>query len=390
MKEKKIIAIIPARGGSRSIPNKNIIDFCGKPLIAWTIDQAANSKYISSIYVSTDDEKISIVSSKYGADIIKRPHEIATDSSPSEDALMHALLMVEKKKKIDTVVFLQATSPLRTTKDIDDAIEFFNCNRGDSLFSASVLGDFCVWSKKRGVLESITFDYNNRGMRQERDPYYLENGSIYIFKPEILRKYKNRLGGKILLFFMPYWKSYEIDTVEDFEICEFFMKEKIIGNKKYDCILKNIELIVYDFDGVFTNNKVIVREDGIESVVVSRADGMAINKIREMGITQLILSTEKNKIIESRAKKIGISFFNSIDDKKAFLKTYCNDNNISFKNVIYVGNDLNDLEAMKMIGYPICPADACDEIKNISKLILITNGGEGIARELIKYLKVKK
>jgi len=383
MKDKKIVSIIPARGGSRSIPDKNIIDFCGKPLIAWTINQAVNSKYISDVFVSTDDEEISSVSSKYGAYVIKRPHEIATDLSSSEDALQHALSIIEKERKINTVVFLQATSPLRTTKDIDAAIELFNGKRGDSLFSASILGDFCVWSGQGEALESITFDYNNRGRRQERNPYYLENGSIYIFKPEILKKYKNRLGGKILLFFMPFWKSYEIDAAEDLEICEFYMRKKILQDVENNPIF-------YDFDGVFTNNKVIMTEDGKESVIVSRADGMAVSKIKEMGITQLILSTEKNKVVELRAKKIGIDFFNGIDNKKEFLKNYCNKNNISLKNIIYIGNDLNDLETMKITGHPVCPKDAYSEIKDISKLILAVNGGEGIIRELIKYLRVKK
>lgn len=227
----KIIAIIPARGGSKSIPKKNIIDFCGKPLIAWSIEHAFNSKYIKDVYVSTDDQEIATISEQYGAHIVWRPHEIATDVSSSEEALLHTITDIEKNESIDIVVFLQATSPVREPDDIDGAIEKFISEKTDSLFSASLLDDFCVWESIDNELKSLTFDYKNRGRRQDRKPYYLENGSIYIFKPEILKQYKNRFGGKIIFYLMPVWKSYEIDSIEDIEICEYYMKRKILNKK---------------------------------------------------------------------------------------------------------------------------------------------------------------
>ena len=231
-KNKTIVAIILARGGSKSIPKKNIIDFCGKPLIAWTIEQTLQSKHIKEVYVSTEDKEIVDVSRKYGVRIIWRPAELATDTSSSESAILHAISEIGKSKKIDLVVFLQATSPLREENDIDNAIEKFISEQADSLFSASVLEDFCIWESINNELKSITFDYKNRGRRQDRKPYYLENGSIYIFKPEILEQYNNRLGGKIALYLMPLWKSYEIDSIEDIEICEYYMRNKIL-NKKF-------------------------------------------------------------------------------------------------------------------------------------------------------------
>jgi len=386
----ELIAIIPARGGSKSIPRKNIVDFCGKPLIAWTIEQALKSKYVKDVYVTTDDKEIADVSEKYGAKIIWRPEALATDTATSEDALLHAIAEIEKAKKMDLVVFLQATSPLRDKYDIDSAIDKFFADEADSLFSATILEDFCIWEIYDNEMKSVTFDYKNRGRRQDRKPYYLENGSIYIFKPEIIKQYNNRLGDKIVFYPMPLWKSYEIDSPEDVEICEYFMQNKILKKHKVIPPLENIQLIVYDFDGVFTDNRVILREDGLESVVVNRSDGLAIGMIKEMGIKQIILSKEKNKVVEVRANKLGIPVIKGIDNKKDALVSYCNENNIHVANVAYIGNDVNDIEAMEVVGYPICPSDAYGEVKNISKIILDVPGGTGVVRDFLKYIKLKE
>jgi len=387
MKDKNIITIIPARGGSKGIPKKNIIDFCGKPLISWTIGQASNSKYIKDVYVTTDDKEISDLSQRYGAKIIRRPAELATDTSSSEEALLHAIFEIEKHQNIDAVVFLQLTSPLREDDDIDKALEKFFLENADSLFSASTLEDFCMWKIADGKMESITFDYKNRGRRQDRKPYYLENGSIYIFKPEILRQFNNRLGGAISIHSMPFWKSYEIDSIEDLEICKYFMLNKILKKQNKSLFLNNVRLVVYDFDGVMTDNKVILREDGLESAVVNRSDGLAVGIIKKMGIEQMILSKEKNRVVEARAAKLDIPVIKGIDDKKEFLIDYCKKNNIGLGNVVYIGNDLNDLEVMMSVGYPVCPSDAYEEIKSISKIILDVPGGNGAVREFLKYIK---
>ncbi|MDR2406864.1 MAG: acylneuraminate cytidylyltransferase family protein [Bacteroidales bacterium] len=221
-----VITIIPARGGSKGIPQKNIMLFCGKPLIAWSIEEALNARLVDDVYVTTDDKTIASISIEYGAKIINRPAEFATDSSSSEDALLHAIEVIESDGiVIDAVVFLQATSPIRESSDIDGAVKRFYEKQADSLFSSCLLEDYCIWSFDDAHKESITYDYKNRGNRQSRKPYFLENGSIYIFKPAILKKQKNRLGGNIEKFEMPFWKSYEIDSFDDIEICEVFMKK---------------------------------------------------------------------------------------------------------------------------------------------------------------------
>ncbi len=226
-----IVAIIPARGNSKGIKNKNIINFCDKPLIYWTIQQSLGSKYINeNVYVSSDSEEILNLSNSYGARIIKRPEELSTDNSTSEIALLHAINNIEKTTNIDLVVFLQCTSPLRESGDIDNAIEYFIKNELDSLFSATNMKDLCLWRRFNKELKSINFDYKSRLMRQNIEPQFSENGSFYIFKPDILKKYNNRFGGKIGLYEMDSWKIYEIDDKEDIEICDYFMKTKILTN----------------------------------------------------------------------------------------------------------------------------------------------------------------
>ena len=222
------VAIIPARGGSEGIPGKNIIDIAGKPLIAWSIEQAANSKLVDIIYVSTDDERIASVSRQYGAKVINRPAELASNTAKSEDAILHAVSVIENEHQIDisTVIFLQATSPIRQINDIDNAIDIFKNQNADSLFSCTRIEDHFIWEEQDGNYSSVNYDFRNRKMRQNIKPQYLENGSIYIFKPELIKKTHNRLGGKIAVYEMPPWKSFQIDIQDDLGICQYYINEK--------------------------------------------------------------------------------------------------------------------------------------------------------------------
>lgn len=224
-----IIAVIPARAGSKGIKDKNIINFCGKPLLAWSILQAKASTRIDKVYVSTDGSNIADIAKQYGADVIERPAQLSSDTASSESALLHAIDTISQSTPVDLVVFLQATSPIRELTDIDHAIDIFLKNDYDSLFSMCQLDDYCIWKETNKKLTSFTYDYKKRGRRQEREPLFLENGSIYLFKPEVLRTENNRLGGRIGMYEMPFNHSYEIDSEADIEICEYFMK-KVVNN----------------------------------------------------------------------------------------------------------------------------------------------------------------
>lgn len=215
-----MVTIIPCRAGSKGLPGKNLRTFCGKPLLAWSILQAPQP-----VYVTSDSDTILTVARSYGAIGIKRPPELAMDEASSESALIHALDNIVGEHT--EIVFLQATSPLRSPGDVQAALDQFRQEQADSMFSCSVVEDVCLWEVENGRLYGKTFDPVNRGQRQTRKPLYLENGSIYIFKPEILRK-GNRLGGKVVPFLMQPWQQYEIDDEETFDLCRYqFIKHKL-------------------------------------------------------------------------------------------------------------------------------------------------------------------
>lgn len=222
----KVVAIIPARGGSKGIPRKNLKDFCGKPLIAWSILQAKRSPAIDSVWVTSDDDEILAETEKWGGKAIRRPLELAGDKATSESAWLHAIDTVEAKLgPCDAVIGMQCTSPLRETRDMENGLRIFTGEGLDSMFSGAVIGDFYIWQKsKDGELESFNYDWAKRKRRQDFADQYVENGSFYIFKPGLMRTTNNRLGGKIGVAPMEFWKSFELDTLENWKMCEFLMK----------------------------------------------------------------------------------------------------------------------------------------------------------------------
>ena len=381
-----ICAVIPAQGGPKSIPSKNLVDFCGKPLIAWSINQARQSSIANRVYVVTDDVAVASVAQTAGAKIIWSPAEPVTDTASPEDALLCALSEIEKEIKVDIALLLQATSPLREEYDIDNAIHSLVSAKADSLFSAAVLEGFRIWRKDQDAIKRLSFDQRNRGRCQYRNPYYLENGSIYLFKPEVLRRHHNRLGGNTVMYEMAMWKSLEVDNPEDLELCTYYMRKRILRQDDRGRLPKDIKLMVYDFDGVMTDNTVLVREDGVESVFVSRADGLGIGRLRKAGFKQLILSTETNRVVSARAKKLRIEVLQGSEDKTRELADYCQSQGIDLAKVLYIGNDVNDLEAMGLVGYPVAPADAHPQVLAIAKYVTRARGGEGVIKEVSEAL----
>lgn len=223
-----IVSIIPARGGSIGIPRKNMHITAGIPLLGWTINQAIKEKKIDKVYVTTDDNEIAQYAKSLGAEVVIRPEGISGSEASSESAIKHALKIISKESaaKVDLIVFLQATSPLRMPKDLKDSIDFYYESNADSIFSSSVAEDLTLWQKnKKDNLNSINYDFKNRTIRQEAPTQYIENGSIYIFTPEILKDYNNRLGGKIETFVMKSWQAHEIDTIEDIELVEYYISK---------------------------------------------------------------------------------------------------------------------------------------------------------------------
>jgi N-acylneuraminate cytidylyltransferase len=208
------VAIIPARGGSRGIPKKNLVDLCGKPLIAWSILQARGSTSVHSVWVSSDSEEILDVAIRFGARPIMRPMEISGDEASSESAWQHALDTIEAGGlTVDRVVGMQATSPIREASDITEALAQFDRE------------DFFMWTRgPDGMPTGVNHDYRNRRRRQNIEKRYLENGSFYLFRPEILRAANNRLGGKTGLYVMEKHKMFQIDNPQDIVLCRAIMQ----------------------------------------------------------------------------------------------------------------------------------------------------------------------
>jgi N-acylneuraminate cytidylyltransferase len=221
------LAIIPARGGSKGIPGKNLRPLAGRPLLAHTITQATAASLVSRVVVSTDDEAIAAVARAYGADLVRRPEAISGDTASSESALLDALGQLERDEgyRPDLIVFLQCTSPLRQPGDIDGAITALLDGGADSLLSVVPSHRF-LWRRAEGGAEPVNYDYRQRPRRQDRAPEYWENGSIYVLRPWVLREHNNRLGGRIALYEMPEWSGVDIDSPEDFALCEWVLAQR--------------------------------------------------------------------------------------------------------------------------------------------------------------------
>lgn len=375
----EILALIPARGGSKGIPRKNILPLAGKPLLAHTIKQALDTPVITRTVVSTNDDEIAVVAQQYGAEVVWRPEEISGDKATSESALLHTLdyLRDTEGYQPDLVVFLQATSPMRRPDDIQNAIDTFQCENADSLLSVMPFHGF-LWRKEAEGVRSLSFDYRNRPMRQDAPEDYVENGSIYIFKPEILRQNNNRLGGKIAIYPMRALDSFQIDEPDDLRLIEQLMT----AQPRSIPILHDIELLVLDFDGVLTDNRVLVDQDGCEAVMAHRGDGWGIARLQEAGVEVVVISTETNPVVAARCRKLKIDYIQSENNKIAALQRLAQERQLSPTNIAFVGNDVNDLDCLKWVGTPIVVADAMPEVLSVAAYITETRGGYGAVREV--------
>ncbi|MDA9421457.1 MULTISPECIES: acylneuraminate cytidylyltransferase family protein [Bradyrhizobium] len=222
---RKTLAVIAARGGSKGIPHKNLLDLCGKPLIAWTVEQARAARGVDVVAVSSDSDKILAAAEAAGAVGVRRPDDISGDLASSESAWLHALDATEAQMgRFERIVALQATSPIREPGDIENALATFDRDHLDSLLSVCEVEDYFNWRIGASGPEPINYDYRNRRMRQQIEKRYLENGSFYVLIPSLLREQNNRLGGKIGFHLMERHKMFQIDRPEDVKLCAAIMR----------------------------------------------------------------------------------------------------------------------------------------------------------------------
>jgi YrbI family 3-deoxy-D-manno-octulosonate 8-phosphate phosphatase len=383
----KTISIIPARGGSKGLPRKNVLPICGKPLLAWNIEAAMTSKQIDDVYVSTDDPEIAQVARSYGAKVIDRPIDLAGDAATSESALLHGLdFLSANGVNPELLVFMQCTSPLTATEDIDCAINTLYEMDADSCLTASDFHYF-VWNQnKDGFADGINHDKRFRPRRQDREPQYAENGAIYVMKVDGFREAQHRFFGKTVLSLMPAERCAEIDEPVDLKVVEVLLREQL--RKKQAAMLPDkITAVAFDFDGVMTDNRVWVDQDGKETVACDRSDGWGLSQLKKSGIRIAVLSTEINPVVSARCKKLGLECRQGLGEKKfeAFQK-WCAENQFNPAEVVFVGNDANDVDCLRAAGCGVVPADAYPEAKAVANVILEKPGGYGAVRELCELI----
>lgn len=384
------VAFIPVRGGSKSIPLKNIKLIGGQPLVYWTVKAACGCKYIDKVYVATDSEKIkeTVENFKFGleeemfrkAEVIGRSAESATDTASTESAMLEFASNYE----FDSIVLVQATSPLLQASDLNRGFEAYNEEGVDSVLSVVHQKRFHWDTDDHGYAHPTNYDVFHRPRRQEFDGYLVENGAFYITSKANLIKSQNRVSGNIKTVEMNEDTFFEIDESSDWVIIEALMKKN--GIRAYEDI-PEIKLFLTDCDGCLTDGGMYYSEKGDELKKFNTRDGMGFKLLREKGIKSGIITSENVDLNRRRAEKLKIDILMSgCRDKLHTIKSICSEMNIDIDNVCYVGDDINDIEAVKNVGYGCSPQNAIPSIKKVSKYVTRAKGGDGAIREVIDHI----
>lgn len=381
----KKLAFIPVRGGSKSIPLKNIKPFCGKPLVYWVIKAAVDSEKFSEIIIATDDYRIAEVVNSLGfnnyVSVYIRDKKNARDDSSTESVMIEYIK--SENILLETIfVLIQATSPLLTGSDLIKGFSVLNDH--DSVLSC-VRSKRFFWSEKG---DALNYNFQRRPRRQDFDGLLMENGAFYINSVNNILKNKNRLSGSIGISEMAEFTAVEIDEEEDWLVAESLMKKFILKPKEVH--KKSIKLFVTDVDGVLTDAGMYYSESGDELKKFNTHDGMAFQLLRDQGIKTAIVTSENTLIVANRAKKLKVDFLyqgKKYDGKLNAVLDICSKEKIHISEVAYIGDDINCFELLSEVGLAACPFDAVDKIKQIPNIIVLEKkGGEGVVREFYNEL----
>ena len=376
------IAFIPVRCGSKSIPFKNIKEFCGKPLVYWNLEALQNSINIDKIFVATDCEEIKSIVNGFGFSKVKvydREVQNANDTASTESVMLE---FINKQNFNDDDLFflVQATSPLTQTKDFDEALKTLKNQKADSLLT-------CVRTKRFYWNQDGTpynYDYKSRPRRQDFDGMMMENGAFYINTTGNIIKDKNRLSGKVAIHEMEEFTAVEIDEEDDWLITEKLMHKHILSKRPK----ATIKLFLSDVDGTLTDAGMYYGENGEEFKKFNTHDGKGFELLRKAGIKTGIITSENTKIVANRAKKLKVDYlYQGLEHKGKLdiVKEICQKENISLQEVAYIGDDINCKELLQSVGLAACPANALDEIKDIPNIIKLSKkGGDGAVREFVE------
>jgi N-acylneuraminate cytidylyltransferase len=375
------VAFIPVRGGSKSIPLKNIKSIAGHPLVYWTAKAANDCEYVDVVYVATDSDKIKTTVEGFGLPkvrVIERGRETATDSASTESAMLEFAARYE----FDNIVLVQATSPLLTADDLNGGFRLYETNGTDSVLSVVEQKRF-IWKKeKNGCAMPQNYDVYNRPRRQEFDGYLVENGAFYITGRERLIDSQNRISGNIKAYAMNESTYFEIDEPDDWIIAEKLLASRNMGGEK-----PQIKMFLTDCDGCLTDGGMYYSENGDELKKFNTKDGMGIRLLREKGIITGIITGENVDMVARRAKKLKIDELHmGIGDKLGVVKQLSEKYSIPLEQIAYFGDDVNDLECIIACGHSACPADALPSVAERAGYICSKKGGDGAVREYIDFI----
>jgi len=381
-------AIIPARAGSKGIAGKNLKKIQGRTLVARAVEAAKTAVCVERVFVTTDGADIAAAAKAAGAEIVERPAEIAGDAASSEAALLHALDALEAKgeKLPDVLVFVQCTSPFVAARDIDGTVKALLDAGADTAHTAAPTHGFLWRRDGAGQAVAVNHDAHVRLPRQQRDAEFLETGAVYAMRVAGFRAARHRFFGRSVLHETDPLRALEIDTTDDLALARL-IAPLIEPQLRAAVIPDPLGGIVFDFDGVMTDDKVIVDEDGKEAVRCSRSDGFGIDMLNERSVPMAVISREANQVVARRCEKLGIACRQATNDKRTALGELCASWGVPLGQVIFVGNDLPDIPAMTAAGLGVAVGDAHAEVKAAADLVLTGKGGTGAVRELCDLVR---
>jgi YrbI family 3-deoxy-D-manno-octulosonate 8-phosphate phosphatase len=399
----EVLAIIPARGGSKGIPRKNIRPFAGYPLIAYSIEAGLRAETVTRVIVSTDDEEIASVAREYGAEApFLRPAEFARDDSTDLPVFTQALdwLKIHEGYEPEIMVQLRPTSPFRPLDCVDNAVrKLIDHPEADSVRGVVSAGQnpHKMWildgdeKPMRPLLKvpGLAEPYN--APRQALPPVHWQTGHVDAIRVSTIYQ-KKSLSGEIILPLVLDWRyTVDIDTPFDWKRYEYLVLnsglEFVDPAKKRRSIPEKVSLLVMDFDGVLTDNRVWVDENGNERVAGNRSDSYGLSLLRQTtSIHPVVISREINPVVTARCKKMNVEVYQGIMDKASLLKEILDERKIDPGETIYMGNDLNDLPCLPIVSCFIAPADAQPAVLRAADCVLGFKGGHGAVRELCDIL----
>ncbi|GHU95434.1 acylneuraminate cytidylyltransferase [Clostridia bacterium] len=375
----RTIAFIPVRGGSKSIPLKNVKIFAGKPLIYWTAKAASDCEFIDEVCIATDSDTIAEMVNNLQlpkVSVIGRSVDSATDTASTESAMLE----FAERHDFDNIVLIQATSPLLTAEDLNGGFSLFECENTDSVLSVVRQKRFHWQVGENGVATPTNYDHLNRPRRQEFDGYLVENGAFYITIREKLLETRCRISGNILAYEMPEESYFEIDEPSDWIIVENLLKKR---HKKST----QIKLVATDCDGVLTDGGMYYSENGDELKRFNAKDGHGFKLLRDVGIKTAIISGERSTILERRAKKLKVNnLIMGEQDKLGALTKLCGEYGIDISEAAYIGDDVFDIPALESCGMGCAPADALDSVKDAASYVSRVSGGKGVFRDVAEII----